>query len=66
MDAGAGAAGPLLSNDAASPLFRAVIEATEEAIVNSLFKATDVSSRFGRVQAIPVNEVVRLLSATAP
>jgi D-aminopeptidase len=51
-----------LPNDAASPLFRAVIEATEEAIVNSLFRATDVSSRFGSARAIPVDEVVRVVT----
>lgn len=50
-----------LSNDEASPLFRAVIEATEEAIVNSLFAAHDVTSRYGSASAIPVDEVVRLV-----
>ncbi len=54
--------GPVLTNDATSPLFRAVIEATEEAIINSLFRASDVSSRFGAAHAIPVNEVVRLVN----
>ena len=34
-----------------SPLFLAVIEATEEAIYNSLLKATDV----GNVKAIPID-----------
>ncbi|MFZ0277709.1 MAG: P1 family peptidase [Candidatus Sulfotelmatobacter sp.] len=33
----------LLSNESMSPLFEAVIEATEEAIYNSMFKAHDVS-----------------------
>lgn len=51
-----------LPNDAASPLFRGVIEATEEAIVNSLFRATDVSSRFGSAKAIPVDDVVRIVT----
>src|SRR5204862_3578855 len=32
-----------LANDAMSPLFLGVIEATEEAIVNSLFRATTVT-----------------------
>lgn len=44
-------------NDDMSPLFLAVIEATEEAIYNSLFKATDV----GRVGALPVDAVLRLM-----
>lgn len=43
-----------LSNAATSPLFKAVIEATEEAIINSLFAATTVSSRFGEARAIPI------------
>ena len=30
----------MLTNDAMSPLFEAVIKATEEAIYNSMFKAT--------------------------
>ena len=50
-----------LTNDAVSPLFRAVIEATEEAIINSLFRATDVTSRFGSAKAIPIEDVVRLV-----
>jgi D-aminopeptidase len=40
-----------------SPLFLATIEATQEAIYNSLFKATDV----GSVKAIPIEEVVKAL-----
>lgn len=50
-----------MTNDDASPLFRAAIEATEEAIINSLFQATDVTSRFGSAKAIPVEEVTRIL-----
>jgi len=37
-----------LGNEAMSPLFEAVTEATEEAIYNSLFKATTVVGRDGR------------------
>ena len=51
-------AASLLSNDAVSPLFKAVIEATEEAIINSMFKATEVRSRFGIAKAIPVDQVL--------
>lgn len=47
----------LLRNDDMSPLFLATIEATEEAIYNSLFKATDV----GPVRAIPIDEVTRIV-----
>ena len=37
------------------------IEATEEAIYNSLFTATTVSAKGGTVEAIPVAEVRRIL-----
>jgi D-aminopeptidase len=50
-----------LSNDAASPLFLAVIEATEEAIYNSLFMATTVTSRKGTVEALPLERVREIL-----
>ncbi len=44
-------------------LLLAVAEATEEAILNSLFRATTISSRFGTVHALTVGEVVKLLKA---
>ncbi len=50
-----------LSNDDMSPLFGAVVEATEEAIYNSLFMATTVSSRGATVQAIPLDRVREIL-----
>jgi len=50
-----------LSNDAMSGLFQAAAEATEEAIYNSMFMATTVTSRRGRVRALPVEEVVKIL-----
>lgn len=52
----------LLSNDAMSPLFLATIEATEEAILNSLFKATTVKGRDGRtVEALPIDKTLEIL-----
>jgi D-aminopeptidase len=45
----------LLSNDAMSPLFLAVIEATEEAIYNSLFRATTMTGRGHTVEALPID-----------
>jgi D-aminopeptidase len=51
----------VLPTDAVSPLFEAVLEATEEAVYNSLFQATTVSSKFGTVEAIPVDRVRELL-----
>lgn len=50
-----------LGNDAVSPLFPAVVEATEEAIYNSLFMATSVSSNGYTVEAIPLDEVTAIL-----
>lgn len=50
-----------LSNDSISALFQAAVEATEEAIYNSLFMATTVSSREATVEALPVNEVLAIL-----
>jgi len=47
----------LVKNDDTSPIFLAVIEATEEAIYNSLFRATSV----GDVQALPLERVVPML-----
>jgi D-aminopeptidase len=51
----------LLRNDDISPLFLATIEATEEAIYNSLFKATTVTSSIGTAEALPILRVVEIL-----
>ena len=50
-----------LSNEHASGLFQAVIEATEEAIYNSLFTATTVEGNGAKVEAIPLDKVVEVL-----
>lgn len=50
-----------LPNDAMSPIFQAVIEATEEAIYNSLFKATTMSGRGRTVEALPLDRTVEIL-----
>src|SRR5438270_915578 len=42
-----------VTNDDMSGLFQGVVEATEEAIYNSLFMATSVTSRGRTVEAIP-------------
>jgi D-aminopeptidase len=53
-----------LPNELLSPLFLAAIEATEEAIYNSLFRATTVTGYRGRcVEALPVDRVVAILRA---
>jgi D-aminopeptidase len=54
-------AAKLVANDDMSPLFLATIEATEEAIYNSLFMASAVESAIGKAEALPVEEVVRIL-----
>jgi len=51
----------VLPTDAVSPLFQAALEATEEAVYNSLFQATTVTSKFGTGEAIPVDRVRALL-----
>lgn len=58
---GRAAPGPELGNEQLSPLFQAVVEATEEAIYNSLFMAATVTSRFGTVEAIPLERVMEIL-----
>ena len=45
-----------------SALYEAVIESTEEAIYNSLFKATTVSGKGGTVEAIPIDRVREILA----
>jgi D-aminopeptidase len=50
-----------IRNDDMSPLFQAVIEATEEAIYNSLFAATTVSGHRGMVEAIPREATLEIL-----
>lgn len=51
----------VLGNDAMSPLFQAVIEATEEAIINSLFKATTVTGNGRTVESLPLDKVREIL-----
>jgi D-aminopeptidase len=52
----------VIGNDSMSPLFEAVIEATEEAIYNSMFKATTVTGKEKRtVEALPIDRVKELL-----
>jgi D-aminopeptidase len=50
-----------VENEEMSPLFQAVVEATEEAIYNSMFMATSVESRFGKVEPLPLDKVRAIL-----
>lgn len=53
---------PQLHNSEMSPLFLAVLEATEEAIYNSMFMAVDMEGRNGRkIKALPVPETLAIL-----
>jgi len=51
-----------LPNDGMSPLFQAVVEATEEAIYNSLFKAVTVSGHRGTAEALPIDKTLEILT----
>lgn len=52
----------ILRNEEMSPLFQAVIEATEEAILNSLFTASSMQGYRGhRADPIPIAQVVQIL-----
>lgn len=50
-----------LANSFMSPLFEATVEATEEAIYNSLLKAVTVTSNGRTVEALPIEETVEIL-----
>ena len=51
-----------LANNEMSALFQAVVEATEEAVYNALFMATTVEGNGNRAEAIPIEEVKRILA----
>ncbi len=51
----------LLSNEAMSPLFLAVVEATEEAVYNSLLRATTMIGRGHTVEALPLEKTKEIL-----
>ena len=49
-----------LPNDRISPLFEAAVEAAEEAAINSMFAATPMDGNGRHIDALPVDEVVKL------
>jgi D-aminopeptidase len=51
----------LLPNDAMPPLFLAAIEATEEAIINSMLRATTTTGNGRTVEALPIEPTKELL-----
>ena len=52
-----------LANGQMSQLFQGVVEATEEAVYNALFMATTVAGNGNRVEAIPLEEVKRIMAS---
>lgn len=51
----------VLTNDAMSPLFLAAIEAAEEAVYNSLFRARTISGNGHTAEALPIEKTVEIL-----
>ena len=51
----------LLPTDGVSPLFQAALEATEEAVYNSMLRAAPVSSRIGKAEPLPIDRVKEIL-----
>jgi D-aminopeptidase len=55
------ASAPSLGNDRVSPLFQAVAEATEEAVINSMFAARTVKGHLGTIERLPLDRVLPML-----
>lgn len=51
----------VLTNDSMSPLFEAALEAAEEAVYNSMLKATTVTGNGHTVEALPIEKTVEIL-----
>ncbi len=51
----------VITNNPISPLFLAAIEATEEAIYNSMFRATTTTGNGRTVDALPIDKTVEIL-----
>ena len=51
----------VLANDAVSPLFLAVIEDTEEAVYNSLLRASTITGRGHTVEALSIDRTTEIL-----
>jgi D-aminopeptidase len=56
----------VLPTDGISPLFQAALEATEEAVYNSLLRATSVTSAMGKAEALPIERVKDILKRYPP
>jgi D-aminopeptidase len=53
----------VMTNDAMSPLFLSAIEATEEAVYNSILRATTMTGNGHTVEALPIDRTVQILKA---
>ncbi|MBN19010.1 MAG: aminopeptidase [Chloroflexi bacterium] len=54
---------PSISDAHLTPLFRAAIEATEEAIINSILRATTIVGRDGNIRhEIPIDQLINILN----
>ena len=51
----------ILPTDDVSPLFEGVMDATEEAVDNSLLRATDVTANGRTIRALPIDELKAIL-----
>lgn len=49
-----------LPNDQTTPLFEAAVEAAEEAAINSMFAATPMDGNGHHVDALPVDQVIKI------
>jgi D-aminopeptidase len=56
----------VLPTDGISALFEAALESTEEAVYNSLLRATTVTSRFGSAEGIPIDRLTDVLRRYRP
>ena len=50
-----------INNNAMNGIFLATVEATEEVILNSLFMAETVSSKYGKAEELPIEETLQIL-----
>lgn len=53
--------GKVLRNSEMSPLFMGVIEATEEAIINSLFAAESMKGNGIKMEALPIKKTIKIM-----
>src|ERR1700688_2953960 len=51
----------VLTNDAISPLFLAAIEATEEAVYNSMFRASTMTGHGHTIESLPIAKTTQIL-----